>query len=316
MKVTAAKVHELFAEAQHIVLTPHVHPDGDCLGAMLGLYFYLCQQGKKVDMLLDDIVPPYLFFLPGHENIFQPVSPVQADLLVVLDASDEERLGKVKETVKAPVLNIDHHVSNTAFADYLFLDTAASATSEIIYGLLRETKAVVSADMAVCLYTGIATDSGFFRYTNTSPQTMRFAAELMEAGAQPHKIAETLELRSVESLTTMADILKTLEFFADNQIAFLTASPEVLAKGSDHTEGLINYPRSIEGVEVSALFKVVDEQTVRISMRSKHVDVSKIALALGGGGHVRAAGCTFIGTISAAKEMIYKLAVRELENKE
>lgn len=315
MEVSFATIGELLDRHQHFILTPHMHPDGDCLGSMLGLYHYLVSRGKKVEMFLDDTVPSSFVFFPGVSVIKQP-QHVKADLLIVLDASDVDRLGRVKDQVDAPILNIDHHVSNTHFADYWLVDSSASATAEIVYGLLKYLQATITTDMAVCLYTGIVTDSGFFRYANTSPKTMRYGAELMEQGVRPHVIAELLETRSLESLTIMADVLRTLEFYADNQIAVITISPEITAKGSDYTEGLINYPRSIEHVEIAVMFKIVDANTVRISLRSNNVDVSAIAVAFGGGGHIRAAGCTFSGSIIEAKQRIIELSTATLAGRQ
>lgn len=313
MEVTIAAVADLLKRANRLVLTPHIHPDGDCLGSMLGLYDYLIGQGKEVIMLLDDDIPASFAFLPHIAEIQKPAQTVTADLLIVVDASDEKRLGAVKDKVKAPILNIDHHISNTHFADYWLVDSQAAATAEIIYGILKSLQAPVTAAMAVCLYTGLATDSGFFRYSNTSPQTMRFGAELIEYGAKPHIVSEQLELRQVESLTILAAVLQTLEFYEDGRLAMITVCPEFTAKGSDYTEGLVNYPRSLQGVDVAAMFKIVDDHTVRISLRSKGVDVSQIALELGGGGHARAAGCTFSGNADQAKAKIRELTAKQLK---
>ncbi len=315
MEVSFAAIGRLFQRHQHFILTPHVHPDGDCLGSMLALYNYLISRGKKVEMLLDDTVPSSFSFFPGVNIIKQP-QRVTADLLIVLDASDAERLGRVKELVEAPVLNIDHHLSNTHFADYWLVDSAASATAEIVYSLLKTLHAAITTEIAICMYTGIVTDSGFFRYASTSPKTMRYGAELIEFGAKPHVIAELLETRSLESLTIMAEVLRTLEFYEENKIAVITVSPEIAAKGSDYTEGLINYPRSIEHVEIAVMFKIIDSNTIRISLRSKNVDVSVIAVTLDGGGHARAAGCTFNGTIDEAKQRVRELSIPILAGKQ
>ena len=313
MEVSLASIGELFDRHKHFILTPHIHPDGDCLGSMLALYHYLISRGKTVEMLLDDAVPASFSFFPGVDLIKHPQGVEAADLLIVLDSSDAERLGRVKDQVVAPILNIDHHLSNTHFADYWHVDSSASATAEIVYGLLKSLDAAITTDMAVCLYTGIVTDSGSFRYASTSPKTMRYGAELIEYGAKPHIIADLLETRTIESLTVMAEVLRTLEFYEDSQIAALTISPEIVAKGNDYTEGLINYPRSIDHVEIAVVFKIVDSNTIRISMRSKYVDVSAIAVTLGGGGHARAAGCTFNGSIGDAKRRIIELAADILD---
>jgi phosphoesterase RecJ-like protein len=263
-------------------------------------------------MVLDDDVPALFKFLPGHQGIQRPTTKVMsADLLIVLDASDIERIGKVKEHVRAPILNIDHHVSNTKFADYWYIDKRSAATGEIIFQLLTMLQVHITADMATCLYTAIATDCGFFRYANTSVQTMRYAAELMECGAQPHVISEYLETKPLESILTLGKVLETLELHHHGQIATITILPDTL-NTLDSTEGFINYPRVIEGVEIAIMFKVMSEGMIRISFRSKIADVSKLALAFGGGGHARAAGCAIMGRIDDVTKEVLTATIKQL----
>jgi len=300
-------------ESSHsIILTGHVQPDGDCLGSMLALYHYLLSMGKDVRMVLDDDVPVLYKFLPGHLAIEKPPAQlIRADLLIVLDASDLERIGKVNTQVDAPILNIDHHISNTRFADYCYIDHTSAATGEILFQLFTMIKATVTADMATCLYTAIATDCGFFRYANTSVQTMRYAAALMEQGAIPHMIAEHMETKSLESVLTLGKVLESLELYHHGKIASITILPNILGN-LDTTEGFINYPRIIEGVAIAMMFKVMNDGTVRISFRSKNVDVSKLALSFGGGGHARAAGCAITGKIEDVKKEVLLAAAKQL----
>lgn len=302
--LTLPEIRQRLQASQKIVLTPHIHPDGDCLGSMLGLYHVLKSQHKEVYMLLDDEVPKSFQFLPGQEEIGKPEKEIEADLLVIVDASDFERIGHVKNVVKAPILNIDHHISNLHFADYLYLDSGAAATGEIIYDLLKEMIESLPLESAICLYTAIATDCGFFRFANTQAKTMKIAADLIELGVKPYKIAEALEVRSVESLQIMAEVLQTLQFYHSGKIAAISVSEQIMDKGKDHTEGLVQYPRSLEGVDVAIMFKEVDQQTLRVSMRSHETDVSQVALMFGGGGHQRAAGCTLLGPIEESKQKL------------
>lgn len=309
MEVNLSRVQELLRNANNISITTHIHPDGDALGSLLALNFYLSSLNKKVSMILDDDTPLLYAFLPGCDLIRRPAETVtKPDLLIVLDASDSERIGKVFTNVKAPILNIDHHISNTKYADYLYLDHHASATGEILCDLFKAMGATISPDMAICLYTAIATDCGFFRYANTSAKTMRYAADLMEAGAKPHIISERLETRPLGSIVALTKVLDTLELHFDGKIAMITVWPEMMKDNEDLTEGLINYPRNIEGVELAVMFKVVAHDTIRVSLRSRRVDVSRLALEFGGGGHIRASGCTITGSITSAKERILKAA--------
>lgn len=311
MEISFSRMVELLKTARKIILTGHVHPDGDCLGSLLALYHALVGSGKEVQMLIDDDIPALYQFLPGIQHIARPVVETACDVLVVLDASDAERIGKVSSMVKAPVINIDHHASNLKFADYWLLDTQAAATGELVLELLKELKCEITCDIAVCLYTAIATDCGFFRYANTSARTLRHAAFLIECGAQPHVISEYIETKSLASIVALGKVLQTLEFYLDGKIASISIDRE-LGDSAQNTDGFINYPRTVEGVEVAIMFKIAEANLVRISLRSRQVDVSKIALSFGGGGHVRAAGCTLTGSMEEAKAAIVSAVSKEI----
>lgn len=312
MEISLRRIDEVLQGANRFVLTAHLSPDGDCLGSMLSLYYYLISLGKSAKMLLDDDVPKMYQYLPGSELIAKPSGEkIDADLLVVIDASDFERIGKVGNIVKAPVLNIDHHISNLRFADFYYLDSHAAATGEILFEFFQEVKFGINKEVATCLYTAIATDCGFFRYANTTPATMRYASTLIEKGAQPHIISECLEAKPLEDVLALRRVLETLETFGDGAIAAITVYPGIVSEAGS-TEGFINYPRNIEGVEIAIMFKVVDDRTVRVSLRSKKADVSKLALSFGGGGHIRAAGCTITGSLDEAKNRILNAAIQQI----
>lgn len=313
MEVSLAKCLELLHAANNIAITAHLHPDGDSLGSMLALYHYLVAQGKQPMLVLDDKISPALNFLPGSDAITTNCDqPIDSDLLVVLDASDIERIGKISTLIKAPILNIDHHISNTKYADYFYIDSTAAATGEIIFQALQAAGATITSDMAVCLYTAIATDCGFFRYANTSPKTMRYGAYLMELGVKPNLIAETLETVPLSNIKLLTDVLETLQVHDDGKIAVITVDARSLDP-AESTEGFINYPRNLEGVDIAMLFKIVDDHTIRVSMRSRQADVSKLALQFGGGGHARAAGCTVDGTIDSAAQQVITAAITLLQ---
>jgi phosphoesterase RecJ-like protein len=315
MEVLFERILEEFQKANFIVLTGHIHPDGDCLGSMLALNEYLESEGKRVQMLLDGDVPEVYYYLPGSCAITRPLPGIMdCDLLVVVDASDEERLGSVKSAIRAKTLNIDHHISNNKFADYWYIDTKAAATGEIILQLLEYAKATITLSMAVNLYTAIASDCGFFRYANTTSATLRYAAALVDVGVQPHFISEYLETKPLESVMTLRNVLDTLEIYRDGKIASIIVSQEITDNASENTEGLINYPRNIEGVEIAIMFKIIDGNSTRVSFRSRNVDVSQLALSFGGGGHMRAAGCAVNGEFSVAKALIIQ-AVIDLINR-
>lgn len=310
MKETA----RLLTEADRIVITGHVNPDGDCLGSMLALHALLAAKKKAAILLLADDVPYMYGFLPGCDLISRPGSEkLTADLLVVVDASDAERVAEVRAVVDAKILNIDHHISNTHFADFLCLDTRAAATGEIILELIYLLKMPVTAEMATNLYTAIATDCGFFRYANTTAGTLRHAADLVDRGASPHMISENLDTKPLSSIMTLKKVLDSLEVFADGQIAAITVAADGPEGPNDTTDGLINYPRNIEGVEIAIMFKPVDDTATRVSFRSRQADVSRLALSFGGGGHQRAAGCTVNEGLTAAKAAVLREATKLLD---
>ncbi|MPM81954.1 Bifunctional oligoribonuclease and PAP phosphatase NrnA [bioreactor metagenome] len=310
MECSLRQVVDVLENASSILITAHIHPDGDSLGSMLALNQYLTSCGKSVQMILDDDVPKLYEFLPGCGKIARVTGlTINPDLLVVLDASDIERIGGVSGIAKVPILNIDHHISNTKFADYWYIDSQAAATGEIILDLLNMENAMITGDMAACLYTAIATDCGFFRYANTSSHTHRCAAQLIECGVKPNIISEYMETKPFASLMNTLEVLKTLELYCDGKIASVSIEHSE-TDNTDSTEGLINYPRNIEGVEIAIMFKFAEQNAARVSFRSKDVDVSELALSFGGGGHARASGCTVSGTVDEIKEKVIKAAAK------
>lgn len=297
---------EVINSAEKIVVTAHVSPDGDALGSTLALTAALKKIGKDVCTLFDDKINSVYKFLPELELIkfASEKDFYEVDLLIILDSSDLDRIGKVKDCVKATkTLNIDHHLSNEGIFDYVVLDTKAAATGEIIVSLLEKMSIAIDESMATQLYTALMTDCGSFRYANTTPETLECAAKLMRAGAKPNIIADNLEIRSKDSIEMLFNVLKSLEFFHDSRMATITIDKTLYKEGMD-TDGYISYPRYIDGVDVAVLFKEVGENVTRVSMRSKELDVSSIASKFGGGGHLRAAGCTIYKPVGEAKQLI------------
>ena len=313
MKISLHQASQYLFGAENVVITGHVHPDGDCLGSMLALYRLLQQKRVKARLVLDDDIPAFYSFLPDLRIIEKPFQLIETDLLIVLDASDIDRIGRVRELVSAPILNIDHHVSNTGFADYLYLDQQATATGSILYELFCQEGVKPDESAATCLYTAIATDCGFFRYANTTSDTLRYASELLDCGVQPAMVAEALETKPASNIFNLIRVLETLEIVLNGRMACVTVSPDILETG-ESTDDFINYPRSIEGVEIAAMFKQTDANSTRISLRSRNVDVSAIALSFGGGGHKRAAGCSIDEPLCDAKRKIVAAAATALKD--
>lgn len=305
-EISLLETGRMLLAAESIVLCTHVSPDGDTLGSALGLARFLRQQGKQITVFCDDDINKSLSFIPGIEMCQRPVegSTVTADLLVVVDASSFDRVGLVADVVKPKVLlNIDHHISNTRFADYLYLDDKAAAVGEVMCDLFEAMHWPMDEEMAVCFYTAISTDCGSFRYANTTPKTMRDAAKLLEYGVQPNEISDCLDIRSRATVELLGKVLPSLSFACEGKIAYITITNDLYDKNAQ-TDSFVSYPRYIDGVDVAVMFKAVEPEVIRVSMRSKSVDVAQVALAFGGGGHLRAAGCTIYAPVEAAREQL------------
>ncbi len=305
-EISLQETGKLLLAANDIVLCTHVSPDGDTLGSTLGLARFLRQQGKHITVYCDDLINKSLSFIPGIELCQRPEEgvKVQTDLLVVVDASSFDRVGLVSEVVQPKMLlNIDHHISNTRFAEYLYLDAKAAAVGEVMCDLFDAMHWQMDEEIAVCFYTAITTDCGSFRYANTTPKTMRNAAKLLEYGVQPNEISDCLDIRSRETVELLGKVLPTLTFAHEGKIAYLTITNDLYNKDAQ-TDSFVSYPRYIEGVDVAVMFKAVEPEVIRVSMRSKSVDVASVALAFGGGGHLRAAGCTIYAPIEEARKQL------------
>ena len=304
MMITLKEAATKILAANKILITAHVQPDGDAIGSTLALMQMLRSLGKEAEIFIDDTVRKNLHALPHFEEICRPKTgeKFDADLLIVLDTSIE-RIGGVKNLTDAPILNIDHHVTNKGGDFYLYVETKAAATCEIIFKLAGELNATITPEIATCLYTGLATDTGFFQFSNTRAQTLSTAAELITLGVNPNFISEQLEKKSLAEVRGLSTALKSLKMFYDEKVAGMIID-HATAKTFDSTEGFIDEIRVIETVDVAFLITEKAPNFCRVSMRSKGVNVAQIAEKLGGGGHIRAAGCTLKMTLAKAEKIL------------
>ena len=266
----------------------------------------LREMGKTAQAYIDDKIPRNFSVMPFEEEIRRPREDEKfdADLLIILDTAPD-RIGEVSKLTDAPVLNIDHHVTNKGGDFDLYVDSAAAATCEIIFNLCHELGAPITKNIAVCLYTGLATDTGFFNYSNTKPATLRAAADLVEIGVEPNLISEQMEKRTFHDVKIMSAALQTTKLFYGGKVVGMFIDEEFSRK-IETTEGLIDLIRVIDTAEVAFLLTCKEEKVCRVSMRSKMVEVSDIAKRLGGGGHVRAAGCTIYEDFETAKKILLR----------
>jgi len=293
------------------LLTAHIFPDGDNLGSLMALRAGLLKLGKRVQVTIDDSVPAAYAFVEGSQSILRPeMVNNDYEIIIVLDSSSIDRIGAVQNLVKQniPMINIDHHISNTGFGTVQYIDEQAAATAEIIYQLLLDLGVALDDNIAAAIFTGIATDCGFFRYANTTPRTLSIAAEMVSHGAKPHEISDAVEMRTVPVLKLLSRVLDSIEVSSNGKIAWLTIDQTLLSSlgaNPEDTDGFINYARYIRGVEVAVLFREVPDRGIKVSMRSRNnFDVSKTALHFGGGGHKLAAGCSFDTQMEDAKEQV------------
>ncbi len=303
------RIVETINEGHRFLVASHVRPDGDAIGSILAVYQALSDMGKDVVVYNRDKTPEVYRFLPASETIIHTIDSVDAfDAAILLDCSELERVGDEVERIRAigTIINIDHHISNNGFSPLSLVDTTASSTGEIIYGLIEKLGVTVTKDIATSIYTAVMTDTGAFCYSNTTSDTLKLAARLVEAGADPRTIAENVyETKPLIQIKLMEKALRTLAFDLNGRVGSIVVTQEMLAElGAlpEHTEGLVDLVRSIEGVDVAVFYQEMSKNNFKASLRSKRdINVEKVAREFEGGGHINASACRVEGDIDAVK---------------
>lgn len=304
--------------AEELLLTAHILPDGDSVGSLLGLGLALRDAGCRVTMFSADEVPVRYRFLKGADSVVTGRLPEkQYDCVISLDCSDHNRLRPIWDKIKDSfIVNIDHHATNRRFGKLNYVDSHASATGEIVFALLETMGLPLTEDVAAALYVAISTDTGSFKFESTTPDTHRIAARLLEAGAKPKEITPIVfDMKNRASVFALREALNTLTFTDDGKVAWLWLTEDTMAAAGaldEDLEGIVNYAKNIEGVEIGLFFREKSDGTVKIGFRSHNVDVGKLAEKLGGGGHARAAGCSFEGNVKEAVEAVVAAVRQEL----
>jgi len=323
------KIINIVQVQNRFLVVSHENPDGDAIGSMLALGLGLEMIGKDVALYNRDGATAALRFLPGSEKINSSLDDIRGDFdaTFIVDCTDTSRVGEEFERFKGSgrcgtTIIIDHHQTTKPSADLYLLNPNASSTGMIIYSFLKTLSLrlgsgqalKITPDIAENLYTTIVVDTGSFRYSNTIPETFEVAAELVRLGASPSDISQTLyETEPLRRLRLLGLVLPTLEVTEDGRIASIIINREMFqATGTtkEDTEGFVNFPRSINGVEVAVLFREEEPRDGnsrwKLSLRSKgKVNAARIAEKFGGGGHERAAGCTITGTLADIKRSIF-----------
>ncbi|HEU4965099.1 MAG TPA: bifunctional oligoribonuclease/PAP phosphatase NrnA [Bacilli bacterium] len=316
---------DFFRAGDNFLLLVHEKPDGDAFGSILGTAHLLQQLGKTFTLVNDDPVPNKFQFFPLADRFRLPEDVEGTfDWVIAQDCGDRKRLGRSGEKLiadDAKILNIDHHKTNDFFGTENLVDLDAAATCQIIYKVAKELEMTLSLDTATCLYTGLVTDTGGFRYSNTTEEVMLIGADLLRHGVQPYNIIDkVMETLTWPQVQLIREALSGIERDETGRIAWIKVSRDVLERvqaEDEDVEGLINYPRNVQGVEVGVSFRDAAPGKVKVSFRSKYlVDVGAIAVEFGGGGHARAAGCTVEGTIEEIEPRVIdriKQALQEVD---
>jgi len=312
MKITLNEAAAQLLAHDRILILSHQSPDGDTLGSAGALCLGLSALGKQARCVCSDPIPEKYDYMLSDV----PAPQFAPEYIVAVDIADRKLLGKALDEQYLRIdLCIDHHGSNTQYAENYYVDSHASATCEIIYSLLVLLQIMISKPIAQCLFTGISTDTGCFRYSNTTPQTMRIAAGLMEAGAEAAEINRQMfeiKTRSRMELERMA--LDRMEYFFDGKCAMIVISRAMIESSGateGDLEGLAPLPRNVEGVRIGLTLREKAPGTYKISVRTGvHVNASHLCARLGGGGHPQASGCMLQGTLDEVKQKL--LGVSEL----
>jgi len=300
------KITQKLINSKNVLITAHKNPDGDALGSMIALGLSLKALNIKITMYNESPIPAKYGFLPCIDSIKQHFCEKENyDTAVILDCSDLNRIGKAAQKIDkiSSTINIDHHLLNTEFGDFKIINSKVSATAEIIYHVIKNMGVCFNKDIATSIYTGILTDTGSFRFSNTGISAFEICGEMMGFGAEPSKIAENIYGNySLNRIKLIMKALESIEILNNGSLSIITLTREILIKTGARDEdipGLINYALEINGVKVAVLIKQHMKDIVKnrgidkfhVSLRSDgSVDVSSIASLYHGGGHYRAAG--------------------------
>lgn len=297
---------EFLKQNNNYLILTHAHPDGDTLGCGLALKEALTSIGKTARVCCGDPIPEKFGYMGSADS-----DDFSFDTVIAVDVADTKLLGKELEEKYADRVDlcIDHHGSNRLYAARTLLDASAAAACEIILQVIRQLDVEITKKIADCIYTGLTTDTGCFRYSNVTPRTMRMAADMIEAGAENSRINTVMfetKTRTYAALERLA--LDGMKMYFDEKCAFITITQEMFRiSGSDEseTDAIASLPRQIEGVKVGVTMREKPDGTFKVSMRSNEdINVSEICALMDGGGHPRAAGCTVNGPVDSATEKV------------
>lgn len=307
--MTLDNILEEIKKAETIAILTHENPDGDAVGSATAMHLALKQLGKESDILIAEY-PRVFSFLAGMEDVKKQTEIERYDLAITVDCANIKMLNgftPVFENAKSKIV-IDHHGTNTMYGDFNYVDQDAPACCQLLLVLFSYFNIEVTKEIGTSILTGIITDTGGFRYDGVTAETFKFVAKLSESGVKVSKIYQKVFSSMSKSKFDLHRIaLNRLEFLYDGKIAFTYVTKkdeeEVNAENGDY-DGIVEQGRDVEGVEVSAFLRETDKG-IKVSLRSKdYVNVSEVCRIFGGGGHIRAAGCTIQGSIEQVKNQL------------
>ncbi|HEY2857023.1 MAG TPA: bifunctional oligoribonuclease/PAP phosphatase NrnA [Terracidiphilus sp.] len=296
-----AAIVEALRRGERFLVCSHSRPDGDAVGSMLAMGMLLRQMGKHADIVSADRVPNIYRGLPGAEGIrFAMTAHGRYDAAIILECDGVERT-RLRGLDSFYLMNIDHHATGRRFGHLNWIDRSAASVGELVYRIARAAGAEITADMATCLYVTVLTDTGGFCYGGTRASTFALAHELVQAGADPIRIAQEIYFSTATAkLLLLGAALSNLK--REGRLAWLWVTHRDMVRtcaADEDCEGIVNYAVAIAGVEAAAFLRELPEGRIRVSLRSKgQVDVASIAVGLGGGGHENAAGVTLDGPLA------------------
>jgi phosphoesterase RecJ-like protein len=313
-------LRQLCEQNQRFLVISHARPDGDAYGSTLGLGLVLRALGKDVTVTNSDGLADSFRFLPGSQTLVtaSPTAPETDRIIIAVDCADYKRLGSAAEKWnRVPDVNIDHHVSNPGYARINVIDPVSPATAQVLYEIIETLGWPLTREIASNLYVGLMTDTGCFRYRQTTARTFAVATKLVEAGANPTDLSESCyQSFRPERLLLLREVLNALHFDEKKQVAWFYLDPETYARSganSDETEGLIEYLQAVRTVEVAFVLETMPDGLTRASMRSRgRVDVQKICAEFGGGGHRLAAGLRTKLDIPTLEKRLLELIAQQL----
>lgn len=296
------KIIEKLNNAQSVAILPHISEDGDAAGSCFAMAHILRKMGKKATVYANAEFEERLGFLGNDYVIYTPDTEVECDLCVCLDCGDIKRLGERAQLIEriGNSVNIDHHYSNTLYADENYVEGDSSSTGEVLYGIFEKMGVALDAEAARFLYTAICSDTGCFKFSSVSGKTMQIASKLIEYKIGHDAIARALfDTYTIEEIKLRARVMSTIESYCNNKVRVVYLSNKMLEEfGIDpqNTPSIVDIARGVKGTEI-AIALIENEEEIRVNLRAnEYADVSKIASQFGGGGHVRASGFRARGT--------------------